>query len=87
MLQSSTSGAEFIKRHIGPNDADTKKMLESIGAGSLNDLIEKTVPASIRLKKPMNIPAALTEFELLESLKAIGSKNVIATNCIGTDVY
>ena len=42
MLQSSTSGAEFIKRHIGPNDADTQKMLEAIGAKSLNELIEKT---------------------------------------------
>ena len=51
MLQSSTSGAEFIKRHIGPNDADTQKMLEAIGAKSLNELIEKTVPNIIRLKK------------------------------------
>ena len=40
MLQLNTNGAEFIKRHIGPNDADTQKMLESIGAKSLNELIE-----------------------------------------------
>jgi glycine dehydrogenase len=62
-------------------------MLKAIGAPSLEVLIEKTIPASIRLKKPMNIPAGLSEFELLESLKTIGSKNVIATNCIGQGYY
>jgi glycine dehydrogenase len=83
----NNSGAEFIQRHIGPNATDTNKMLSLIGAPSLEVLIEKTIPASIRLKKPMNIPAGLTEFELLESLKIIGSKNVIATNCIGQGYY
>ena len=87
MLQSSTNGAEFIKRHIGPNDTDTQKMLESIGAKSLNELIEKTVPQNIRLKKPMNIPTGLTEFEMLQSLKAIGEKNIIAKNFIGQGYY
>jgi glycine dehydrogenase len=87
MLQSNTSGAEFIKRHIGPNDADTQKMLESIGAKSLNELIEKTVPNNIRLKKPMNIPAGLSEFEMLQFLKAIGDKNIIAKNFIGQGYY
>ncbi len=83
----NNSGAEFIQRHIGPNATETNQMLKAIGAPSLDVLIEKTVPASIRLKKPMNIPAALTEFELLEYLKTIGSKNVIATNCIGQGYY
>ncbi len=83
----NNSGAEFIQRHIGPNATETNKMLSLIGAPSLEVLIEKTIPDSIRLKKPMNIPAGLTEFELLESLKVIGSKNIIATNCIGQGYY
>lgn len=83
----SNSGAEFIQRHIGPNASETNKMLAVIGAPSLDVLIEKTIPASIRLKKPMNIPAGLSEFELLSSLKEIGAKNVIATNCIGQGYY
>ena len=87
MLQSNTSGAEFIKRHIGPNDADTQKMLQSIGSTSLNELIEKTVPNNIRLKKPMNIPSGLSEFEMLQSIKAIGEKNIIAKNFIGQGYY
>ena len=87
MLQSNTSGAEFIRRHIGPNDADTQKMLESIGSKSLNELIEKTVPSNIRLKKPMNIPAGLSEFEMLQSIQAIGAKNIVAKNYIGQGYY
>jgi glycine dehydrogenase len=87
MLQSSTNGAEFIKRHIGPSDVDTQTMLASIGVPSLNELIEKTVPNNIRLKKPMNIPAGLSEFEMLQSLKAIGEKNIIAKNFIGQGYY
>ena len=83
----NNSGAEFIQRHIGPNASEINQMLKAIGAPSLEVLIEKTIPASIRLKKPMNIPAGLSEFELLESLKTIGSKNVIATNCIGQGYY
>lgn len=83
----NNSGAEFIQRHIGPNASETNQMLKAIGAPSLEVLIEKTIPASIRLKKPMNIPTGLSEFELLESLKTIGSKNVIATNCIGQGYY
>ncbi len=83
----NNSGAEFIQRHIGPNASETNQMLKAIGAPSLEVLIEKTIPASIRLKKPMNIPDGLSEFELLESLKTIGSKNVIATNCIGQGYY
>ena len=87
MLQSSTNGAEFIKRHIGPSDVDTQTMLANIGVPSLNELIEKTVPNNIRLKKPMNIPAGLSEFEMLQSLKAIGEKNIIAKNFIGQGYY
>ena len=58
----NNSGAEFIQRHIGPNASETNQMLKAIGAPSLEVLIEKTIPASIRLKKPMNIPAGLSEF-------------------------
>ena len=83
----SKSEAEFIQRHIGPNEADTTTMLAAIGVKSLEELIEKTVPASIRLTKPMNIPEGLTEFEMLQSLQAIGSKNIVAKNYIGQGYY
>ncbi len=87
MLQLNTDGAEFIKRHIGPNAQDTEKMLASIGRKSVDELIEKTIPNNIRSKKPMQIPEGLSEFEMLQSLKKIGEKNIVATNYIGQGYY
>ncbi len=81
------SGAEFIQRHIGPNPVDSAKMLAAVGVDSLAALIDKTVPANIRSKKPMAIPEGLTEFEMLQSLKAIGEKNIVAKNFIGQGYY
>ena len=67
---------EFASRHIGTNnEEDTKQMLKEIGVGSVEELISKTVPASIRLKKPLKLPAAQSEFEYLSELKKIASKN------------
>ena len=87
MLQLNTNGAEFIKRHIGPSAQETEKMLASIGAKSIDELIEKTIPGNIRSKKTMQIPEGLSEFEMLQSLKKIGEKNIIATNFIGQGYY
>ena len=87
MLQLNTNGAEFIKRHIGPGAQDTEKMLASIGIKSVDELIEKTIPNNIRSKKPMQIPEGLSEFEMLQSLKKIGEKNIVATNFIGQGYY
>ena len=87
MLQLNPNGAEFIKRHIGPNAQDTQKMLDTIGIKSIDELIEKTVPNNIRSKKAMQIPEGLSEFEMLQSLKTIAEKNIVATNFIGQGYY
>ncbi len=87
MLQLNKNGAEFIKRHIGPNAQDTQKMLDTIGVKSIDELIEKTVPNIIRSKKAMQIPEGLSEFEMLQSLKSIADKNIVATNFIGQGYY
>lgn len=78
---------EFQGRHIGPNSADTKQMLATIGAGSLDELISKTVPDSIRIKGDMKIPAAISEFEYLSELKKTASKNKLYKNYIGQGYY
>ena len=66
---------KFEHRHIAPDEQDTVKMLETIGANSLDELIEQTVPAKIRLKSPLNLPAAKSEFKYLEDIKQLASKN------------
>jgi glycine dehydrogenase len=62
-------------------------MLKAVGVDSLAALIDKIVPSNIRLTKPMEIPEGLTEFEMLQSLKAIGEKNIVAKNFIGQGYY
>ena len=65
---------KFEHRHIAPNQADTEKMLKTIGVNTLDELIDETVPAKIRLKKPLNLPAAKSEFDYLNTLKQTASK-------------
>ena len=74
---------EFTGRHIGPTEQETNAMLTTIGVTSLEELISKTVPASIRLKKPLKLPAAQSEFEYLNELKKIAAKNKVFKNYIG----
>ena len=74
---------EFISRHIGPNEIDTKTMLKKIGVNSLNELISNTVPAAIRMNHELNIPGAMSEHEYLKHIKEISLKNKVFSNYIG----
>ncbi|MDR2907086.1 MAG: aminomethyl-transferring glycine dehydrogenase, partial [Bacteroidales bacterium] len=77
----------FLSRHNGPNAAEQAEMLNVIGVKSLDELIEKTVPASIRLPKPLNLPRGMNEFEYLNHLKALASKNKSYRSFIGQGYY
>lgn len=74
---------QFANRHIGPNDSELKQMLQTIGVQSLDELIENTIPSNIRRKDKMDIPPALSEFEYLNELKKIASKNKVLRSFIG----
>ncbi len=78
---------EFQRRHNGPNSTDTAAMLQTIGAPSVEALISKTVPASIRLQQPLNLPEAISEYEYLQSLKEIAAKNKLYKTYIGQGYY
>jgi len=77
----------FASRHIGPREHELPKMLETIGVGSLDELIDKAVPRSIRLEKPLMLPKAMSEFEYLEHIRKIGSKNKLFRSFIGQGYY
>ena len=62
---------EFIPRHIGPNEADTRAMLKTIGEKTVSSLVDETVPSSIRMTKSLNIPSAMSEHEYLKHIKEI----------------
>jgi glycine dehydrogenase len=78
---------EFIGRHIGPCATEMTAMLAAIGANSLEQLIDQTVPAAIRLPADLPLPPSRREHEALADLKAIASKNVVNKSCIGMGYY
>jgi glycine dehydrogenase len=81
------SADNFVNRHIGPRESDLPVMLKTIGAGSLEELIDRTVPESLRLKQPLRLPPAMSEYEYLNHIKAIGSKNKLFRSFIGQGYY
>ena len=62
----------FARRHNGPFGEEVKQMLEKIGVDSLDTLIDETVPNSIRMKEPLDLPDGMNEFQYLNHIKAIG---------------
>ena len=78
---------KFSTRHIGPNQHETDAMLKTIGVESLDKLIDETVPANIRLKKPLDIAPAMSEFEYLKHLKSLAAKNKVFRSYIGLGYY
>jgi len=78
---------KFQSRHIAPNEADTAQMLKTIGVKSLDELIAQTIPKKIRLKAPLNLPPAKSEFDYLNTLKQTASKNKVYKSFIGQGYY
>jgi len=73
----------FAERHIGISDDELKEMLEKVGAPSLDELVNETVPAAIRLTKELNLPEALSEYQYLRELKTKAAKNKVFKTYIG----
>ncbi|NQX84488.1 MAG: aminomethyl-transferring glycine dehydrogenase [Flavobacteriaceae bacterium] len=73
----------FALRHIGPRDTDHKAMLETIGIDSLEQLIFETVPDAIKLKKPLNLKAAMSEQEYATHINDLAAKNKVFKSYIG----
>ncbi|MFA6923352.1 MAG: aminomethyl-transferring glycine dehydrogenase [Bacteroidales bacterium] len=78
---------EFVKRHNGPRQSEVEKMLKVIGTSSIDGLIDETVPASIRLKQPLNLPEGMSEFQYMKHIKEIASKNKKFRTFIGMGYY
>jgi glycine dehydrogenase len=73
----------FAARHIGPDDHDAAEMLRTIGAPSLDALIDEAVPARIRLAQPLDLPDGLSEHDYLRELRRIASRNQLRRSFIG----
>ena len=78
---------EFVDRHIGPTAAEIIQMLAALELTSLEQLIEKTVPAAIALNKSLALADPLTEHAALTKLKSMASKNKATRSFIGLGYY
>ena len=86
-LEQLTANDEFISRHIGIDNQAREAMLQGIGAKTLEELIERTVPASIRRDQLLNLGEPMRETEVLTQLRAIAKKNIVRTSLIGMGYY
>ena len=78
---------KFLWRHLGPRPEDMEEMLKVIGVKSIDELIDQTIPESIRLKKDLDLPKPLTEYEFSNRIKEIASKNKLYRTFIGQGYY
>ena len=77
----------FAQRHIGPAEADQARMLELVGYASLDELTAAALPGGIAAGAPLELPAPLTEDEVLAELRSLASQNTVATSMIGLGYY
>ena len=88
-MHLSTPGTldTFPRRHIGPDDIESAAMLREVGLKSIEELIARAVPASIRLGRELDLPEPLGEHQALAELKAIASQNSVLRSHIGMGYY
>ncbi|ARK10398.1 aminomethyl-transferring glycine dehydrogenase [Fibrella sp. ES10-3-2-2] len=77
----------FEDRHNGQFDQDFNQMLEAVGVDTIDELIEQTVPANIRLPRPLDLPAPKGEHEFLSDFKKLAQQNKIFTSYLGQGYY
>ena len=78
---------KFADRHIGPRENEIPQMLRTVGVDSLDGLIKETVPPSIMIDKPLDLPEAMSEYEYLNHIREIGAKNKQFHSFIGMGYY
>jgi glycine dehydrogenase len=78
---------KFENRHNGPSSEEVSLMLKAIGANSIEELIDQTIPKSIQLEKPLGLPKAKSEAAFLKEFKALANKNKIFKSFIGLGYY
>jgi len=77
----------FAHRHIGPSDEDIRQMAAALGYDALDGLIDDTVPADIRLPRPLDLPPPCGEYQALNELRAIAAKNELYRSLLGMGYY
>ena len=77
----------LVNRHVGITEADEQLMLQKIGVKNLDELINRTIPGDIRLKEPLDLPAAMTEYQYGKHIAELAAMNKQYTTYIGMGWY
>ena len=80
---SRISVETFEARHIGLNSKSKTELLKSVGVNSIDALIEKTIPAGIRMKTPLKLPKPLSEAEAIAGIRAIADETLVLRSYLG----
>ena len=75
--------ADFLARHLGPTRDDVREMLEVVGCETVDELMDETVPETIRLGRPLDLPEAVPEAELIRRLRGIAAENEVWRSYLG----
>ncbi|MBK6658741.1 MAG: aminomethyl-transferring glycine dehydrogenase [Proteobacteria bacterium] len=86
-LYELESRGDFIRRHIGPTEADVARMLASLGLDTLEQLVERAVPDSIVSKSPLALTETVSERAILNHLRAMRERNRVNISMIGMGYY
>ncbi|MCK6550442.1 glycine dehydrogenase (aminomethyl-transferring), partial [Myxococcota bacterium] len=87
MVNSLNHPDVFVRRHIGPDEESLAKMLEVVRAPSLDALVAETVPESIRIARPLELPAPIGEHEMLARARGLAADNAVFRSYIGLGFY
>jgi glycine dehydrogenase len=82
-----TYGVPFAGRHIGPSPDEQRRMLDTVGYGSVEELMDAAIPEAIRWHGSLDLPAAASEAEVLAELRALAGRNTVAVSMIGLGYY
>jgi len=78
---------QFVNRHIGPSDKEVEQILQEIAINSLDQLVDETIPENIRVREKLNLSEPLTEYEFIQHIKELASKNKVYRSYIGLGYY
>src|SRR5688572_19198539 len=81
--RAAGDAGSFVPRHIGPDGADTRAMLDLLGYKTLDELVDATIPDAIRFRRELALPEPRSEFEALSALRQVAAKNQIYRSFIG----
>ncbi len=82
-LEDLKMRADFVRRHLGPGEVQVAEMLELLGLSSLDELIDKTVPESIRSERPLDLEPAKSERMTLSYLRKMAGRNRVFVSMMG----